>query len=283
MKIAFLIQAHKNFLQLNALIDRLTKEEHHCFVHIDQKSETLYVQLAEAYRKNVRVHVIDNRITVNWSGFSQVGVTLKLMQHVKKEKWKFDRIHVMSGEDFPLKSMSDIVSFLKQNSNKEFMAYAPIGNYVWRVRQYNFLTESRFNRKLIVRIWQRLLREVQKLLPDRKILKGMPKLYKGSQWFNLSKEAVDYILGFLEDHPEYLDQFEYSACADEHFFQILLLNSPLKHRVVNDNLYYIEWVGGNSPQYINIDQFQWLKKNSTKLFARKFEEETVVKLYEREE
>jgi len=105
------------------------------------------------------------------------------------------------------------------------------------------------------------------------------ELYEGSQWFNLSREALEYILIFLENNPKFIEQFHYSACADEHFFQIILLNSPFRKHVVNDNLYYMEWdAGQNSPKYLSIENLERIKTESHKLFARKFDEETTMKL-----
>jgi len=55
------------------------------------------------------------------------------------------------------------------------------------------------------------------------------------------------------------------------FFQTLLLNSPLKDRIVNDSLRYIEWHRpGKKPATLRADGFDALR-SSSKLFARKLD------------
>ncbi|MBD3807596.1 MAG: hypothetical protein IE880_02635, partial [Epsilonproteobacteria bacterium] len=93
MKIAYLIQAHKNFQQLETLISCLSQsDDHACFVHIDRKNELLYLQLSEKYFLSPKVHIIEDRVIVNWSGFSQVEATLLLMRNVHCSNIRFDRI-----------------------------------------------------------------------------------------------------------------------------------------------------------------------------------------------
>lgn len=278
MKIAYLIQAHKNLEQLKGLIAYLIDGRHYCFVHIDKKSAALYKQLSSVYADNKSVFIVNDRVVVNWSGFSQVMATLMLMDSARQASVDFDRIHLMSGEDFPIQTLEYIDDFFEKNRYNEFIEYSSIGEYEWRLLQYNFLTESNKNRTLPVRAIQKTLREIQKIIPSRKVLENF-ELYKGSSWFNLSREALEYIMIFLENNPNFINQFNYSACADEHFFQIILLNSPFKEQVINDNLYYMEWsLDQNSPKYLDIQNLEQIKSKSDKLFARKFDEGTTKKL-----
>lgn len=53
MKLAFLIQAHKSFNQLEKLIYYLGKNDCGVYVHIDLKSEDLYSQLKNM-QKNIK-------------------------------------------------------------------------------------------------------------------------------------------------------------------------------------------------------------------------------------
>jgi len=47
---------------------------------VDQKSEDLYQTLRKIYAHHEQVHIIEDRVAVNWSGFSQVQASLALMQ-----------------------------------------------------------------------------------------------------------------------------------------------------------------------------------------------------------
>lgn len=53
----------------------------------------------------------------------------------------------------------------------------------------------------------------------------LPRLYKGSLWFTLSHSAIDYILKYLNQNPDYLTPFKTSLCGDEVFFHTIMFNS----------------------------------------------------------
>ena len=60
-------------------------------------------------------------------------------------------------------------------------------------------------------------------------------------------------------------------CPDESFFQTLLMNSPYSN-TQKDYLHYIDWSQNqNSPKDLSLDDYS-LIKNSSKLFARKINE-----------
>lgn len=279
MKIAYLIQAHKNIDQIKMLVYCLLGSgQDHYFIHIDKKSDDLYKELLSDYHNDTRVHISEERVRVNWSGFSQVKATLILMKKVYKSKIAFDRVHLMSGEDFPVRSPEYISSFLQYNRDKEYIEYTDIGKYRWRILQYNFFTEYINNRSILIRSFQRFFRLFQKVLPERKNFIDL-KLCKGSSWFNISIEAMEYILQFLDEQSDYIIQFSKTACADEHFFQMILLNSEFKDRIVNNNLYYTEWKKGkSSPVYLDTKGIEYAKNNDNILFIRKINEHTADKL-----
>jgi hypothetical protein len=278
MKIAFMIQAHKDTEQIKLLVNSLTTTcNHTCFIHIDKKSECVYNELKSFYSTHVNVYICDNRFKVYWSHISQVYATLQLMKEVKKSSRTFDRIHLMSAEDFPMKRLEDIEAFLSTYKHKEFLEFTTIDAFKWRVKRYNFLTGTLYNRSVFIRTIQKALRIVQQLLPERNILRRLV-LYKGSSWFNISRDAMKYILEFIEQNPSYIKSFKYSACGDEHFFHILLLNSEFKERVINNNLYYLQWTSNNSPAYLSYETIKQASLINEKFFARKVNEYTTKKL-----
>lgn len=83
---------------------------------------------------------------------------------------------------------------------------------------------------------------------------------------------MKYILKFIKSNDgQYIKDFKYTACPDEYFFQIIIMNSEYKDSVVNNNLRYIDWSeGNNSPKIISIQDINQILK-SDKLIARKFD------------
>jgi hypothetical protein len=68
MKIAYLILAHKNFEQLSLMVNQLAHPDVSFIIHIDAKAEESVVK--ENFNRNADVHILENRIAVNWGGFS---------------------------------------------------------------------------------------------------------------------------------------------------------------------------------------------------------------------
>jgi len=85
----------------------------------------------------------------------------------------------------------------------------------------------------------------------------------------------------LEENPQFKKQFEYTSCSDEHFFQMIVMNSHFKNDVINNNLRYTDWSGGgSSPKTLTIKDYDNLIK-SDRLYARKFnldEDENIIKM-----
>lgn len=271
MKIAYIIAAHKGNEQLKLLLDCLADDETDIYVHIDLKNENLYKDIKSYTKNNKNIFILSNRINVNWSGFSQVEATLNCMKIIKNSGKKYDYISYISGQDFPIKNNSHIKNFLEKNKSKEFIEYSVLEDIdMFRLKQYNLFRESKNIRKLYMRIIDNIMRRFQKLIINRKNFKNID-LYHGSSWFTITMGCMEYILEYIHNNPKYISDFKYTLCPDEHFFQMIVLNSKFKDNVVNNNLRYIDWKRpANSPRTLDISDLEKLKK-SDKLIARKFD------------
>lgn len=76
MKIAILIQCHKNPIQMNLLLERLNHLDIDYYVHIDKKADFADKIIA---RKNVFILPDEERASVEWAQISQVDATLNLL------------------------------------------------------------------------------------------------------------------------------------------------------------------------------------------------------------
>ena len=267
MKLAYIIQAHKGFKQLSTLIDILSKNSD-VYLHIDLKNNDLYKQLKEHYLTQDNIFIISDRVSVNWSGFSQVKATLNLLRAVKGKN--YDYISLLSGQDLPIKSHSEIIRFLSQDVHREFIHIAPdYKNYSWRLLRYSPWSESKSIRNFPLNKLNSASIKLQNLLNIKKSFFNDLDIYMGSSWFTITNDAVEYILNSVDD--KLIEGFRSTTCSDEHFIQTLLMNSPFKEKVVGENTVYIDWSEGNpNPKILTMDDYSKLK-NSTKLFARKFD------------
>lgn len=278
--ICFLIAAHKNHNQTMRLINHL-KKDFDLFVHIDKKSK---LQIEES--QNVKVY---KKYKVHHGGFSQIVATLFLMEEAFKSnvnnennKKGYDRYIFISAQDIQLKSNLEIKKFFA-NNDKEFLSFENIRNneglykeMSFRLNAYNF---GFWYRKLL----SRKIREIVSTIPF--IKRQTPEnIYYGSQWWNLTKNAVSYILKFVKENKNYLERFKYTWGSDEFFFQSILMQSDLKKTFENDCLRYLIWKGG-APIVLRLSDYDnmKIKNGGVNLFARKFDEsidnDIIEKLY----
>lgn len=271
MKLAYIISAHQNTEQLKLLINQLSEKNTDIYIHIDYKSNQLFEDIKKYVENMNNIILIEKRVSVNWSGFSQVEATLNLLEEVKRANKEYDYVSFISGQCYPLKSNRFIQQYLEQNKGKEFIEYNKLNDCdLFRLKCYNFFRESKYIRTLWMRIFDNILRRVQKPFIRRKNLKNL-SLYHGSQWWTITYDCSLFILNYLKENPWYINDFKYTLCPDEHFFQILIMNSSYAEKVENNNLRYINWKRpANSPEVIVEKDLEKLQK-SNKLIARKFD------------
>ena len=176
---AFIMSVHTNMEQLQVLVTALHFGD--VYIHVDKKQEALYQNLKETYKNNPNVFLVSDRVSVNWSGFSQVQATLKLLELVESTKRKYDYIHFISGQDLPLMSHAQMDAYIESKGiDKQFVEVNDIDSYKWRLTQYSFFRENPNNRKKLYRLTDIVLRLIQMPFIRRKNFKGF-ELYKGSE------------------------------------------------------------------------------------------------------
>lgn len=77
MKVAFLMQCHKNPKQINLLLKALKHPQVDVFIHMDSKNENI----RENIEKIDGVYLLPKKdcVDVQWAQFSQVQATLNLL------------------------------------------------------------------------------------------------------------------------------------------------------------------------------------------------------------
>ncbi|WP_010632906.1 beta-1,6-N-acetylglucosaminyltransferase [Sporolactobacillus vineae] len=266
IKMAYAIQCHKNSGQINELIKNLNDENIDFFIHVDNKSN-----IAKSIVKRDNVFLMKDRINVTWSGFSQVEATLGLLKMIRESNNDYDYVHLLSGQDFPIKSRYFIGQFFKNNLGKNFIEYEDFPIHILqRIKVYypKLLIGRGKIRRLVRGLYWRLIMKT----PLTRKIDFLPRLYYGSSWFSITGECAKYILNFVDENKKYYNFFKNSFCSDETFFQTIILNSIFKTSVVNNNYRYIDWYkkGLPSPKTLTLDDYNKLSF-SDDLYARKFD------------
>jgi len=292
MKVAYLILAHDQPALFGRLVSALQYPGASVYALIDGKKEKqAFVQAAGAQV----VHFLEQRIAVNWAGYSQVAAMLKLLE-AAAASGPHDYYIFLSGRDYPIQSNPALFDHLQRHAGTSFINSYSLNDgtdFVHLIKRYAFRDfYSRVPGKLLQYVARRAVDAVNFALPPRKFIGGMQP-YRGSTSWCLSGEAARYILDFVS-HPGnagFTRFFRRTSGADEIFFQTILFNSPLAARCAgyrepaaaasgpapsNENkvsLHYIDWNPARENPAIleQKDLADMLRSN--KFFARKMDGE----------
>ena len=77
MRVAFLMQCHKNPEQINLLLDALNHPMADVFVHVDKKSQEIKEKITQ--REGVYILPEQQCVDVQWAQYNQVEATLQLL------------------------------------------------------------------------------------------------------------------------------------------------------------------------------------------------------------
>jgi len=263
MKLAHLVLAHNHPLQLERLVKRLSDADAHVYIHLDAKTD---IAGFEHIGSIPNTSFIKNRVNVKWGEYSTIQGTLNAMEEILAAGTTYSHINLLSGADYPLQSNAATQKFLFANADKTFMWYDQIfDNWVHgqvRINKYDFGDYGFPGRYQAAQL-------VNKILPDRK-LPGNMIAYGRAQWLTITPESAAYVINFIKNNRAARRFLRMTWCVDEVFFQTILCNSPLKDKIVNDNLRYIELDPGFRPVVITTQHLDRLLA-SGKFFARKFD------------
>lgn len=235
MHIAYLISAFADPQHLKRLIEALNAGDCEFFVHVDRKTDVLpFEELCNA----ANVHFLKNRVNVYWGTYSQVEFQMRMIRAALDAGRPFDRLFILSGQDYPLWSNSRISAYLKAAGEKELLSgicldtdevlekkkriyrlYRPQTDIAWLSPSMNdWLSKG--------------IRKVCKLLGVRKELNFSVNghtwnLYKGSDYLCLSRELAEYVYRTWNDNPSIQRYFKSSFAPSETCIQTIVFNNPL--------------------------------------------------------
>lgn len=262
MKIAHLILAHKEPLQLQRMIAALNHPSVSFYIHVDKKIDAApFTRLL----KGNNIFFIRKRTKIFWGDWGTIQATLNGFEEILA--LDFDYINVISAQDFPIKSAEYIYQYFYNHHGKEFItcdfiegAWADVASRITDYHLINWRIPGR----------HRLEKLITKILPHR-IFPLNVEIVGRANWFSLTSEAARYAVRFLEAHPEVVRYFKYCWGADEFIFSTILYNSHFQEKIQN-NLVYVDWNGAavGHPKLLTLNDFEQLKV-SDKLFARKFD------------
>jgi hypothetical protein len=287
MRIAYIISAYKNADQLVRLVKRLDTPANSFLIHVDRRTPAGEYQRMRAPLVALPNVYFLERHPCHWGDFGHVRASLKGIAEIYRRAVDFDYAFLLTGQDYPMKSNRAIAHYLKEHPGESFLHHYPIPNpalpnehggldrfQYWYVhvgeRELIFPAPRRFRSGVLTALWSALVR----LYPRRRPFPTGFQPYGGSGYWSLARDSLDYVHDFVQRHPAFVNYFRHAHIPDEIFFQTILLNSPFKDTLVNDDLRFAYWPANDagSPAVLLTDDFQrLLAARPSALFARKFD------------
>jgi hypothetical protein len=267
MKIAYIVSAYKNPEQVVRLIRRLDSDDVHFFVHVDKKTgDDDYRRIVDPLARVGNAHFLD-RHRCYWGGFGHVQATMKGIAASIRSGIGFDYVVLLTGQDYPIATNSQIKEFFSKSDGRSFMAHFPLPSQEWeggglaRIDRWHLRLRSRHY----------VVAPHPRIGLERTFPAGL-RPFGGSAYWCLSGSCIEYVERFIRHNPPFVRFFRYVDVPDEIFFHTILMNSPLKEGVIDDDLRYVEWREWNDarPAVLGKGDFERIMKCG-KLFARKFD------------
>ena len=280
MKIAWIIQCHKNAVQVNTLIDLLRSDGDDVYVHCDAKSKSLRGELITG--DNIYLLDESESVDVRWGFFSQCEATLALLKKVSSSGREYGYVALISGQCLPVKPIAEFKRMLEETSG-EFIdvidkekAYRMGFNKRNDVRYYPFMIKNTTVSKLMKKAWKILTGGDIRTFGVFKKEIGIDTYY-GSSWWVLSHKCIKEMLAFIEAHNELFGYYKTSLCSDESFFQTVFMTTSFAGNN-KGMLWYVDWNNcGNNPNVLREGDYQRII-SSGKYFARKIDFDTDKKI-----
>lgn len=291
IKIAYLISAYKDPCQLNRMINALYQgNSTFFFIHIDAKCNQH--EFEEAISPQLKKNIIftKNRYWVQWGGFNQVRYQQELLKTCIQSNIEFDRVFILTGQDYPLISNQEINQELRNHPLNEYIIGLDISKVTYpskirtRFTIYHYFRDMKHCPYKIKKIFSGASRKLMTILPIRKknyILINNQRwhIYLSSSYMCISFKLSKYIYNELSSNAKLISYFKYSFVPEEMVIPTIVFNSSFKSHCIlyNQNTYnglknlsaitYFNY--GKEIQTFTLDNYEELK-NSGKMFARKF-------------
>jgi len=218
---------------------------------------------------------------------------LNLMEEAL-ENHKHGYFTYISGEDYPIKSVTHIQNFFSQQTTQNFMHIMHVED-AWNEQEYHsriqyYKINLSNDRGDFMLLKPKKYSKAFKLLVKGTINFGMfldllkkrsfpYKLYAGSNWWSLNYETLVLISDFIQKNKKELFQFfKYVKCGDELFFQTIFMEMQKRNPALQNstNLTYVNWareglLGGSPATFTQHDLEELLQQGENVLFARKFD------------
>ena len=290
MKVCYFIQSYKIPEQIYRLVNIIKDSSPDSLIVVSHDSQGC--ALSEA-----KLQTLPNVFVLYGKGgrgdFLTVQKLLDGIDYLLKNKFDFDWLVHLSGQDYPIKPIQEIERCLAQTNFDGFLEYENLlissnprkireskSRYFYRYKKFiNRIPESVKNLLKPVKLLnyiQPLFRidfaygltlGVRQTTPFDKNFIG----YRGYFFCTLSRQCVNYLDKYCQENKKILEYFKSVAVPENLVLQTILLNSQ-KFKFINDSQTYSDFFHSNNghPRILETKDLPNIFA-SEKHFARKFD------------
>lgn len=278
MKHCIIMTAYKDVGMINKIIAR-TPDDWGIYIHLDRKSD-------------IKVSEIDSRAKtfkkykIYWGGVEHIKAVLMLLREAINMGVDYDYFHIITGQDYFVTDPGKFDFVLGLNKNN-YIEVNTLPNKNWGpcngsldLLRYRHLSSFGDVRKGLCNSLDKKFVALQKKF---KLEKAIPDfaVYQGLFYCSLHKEFVAWLLEARITQC-LLKILKHSLVGEEVFFQTVIMHSPYKDTVINNNLRYCEWSQYFEPMILcEADMTKIVDPSKKILFCRKLSSNSSLALIER--
>ncbi|HZU74405.1 MAG TPA: beta-1,6-N-acetylglucosaminyltransferase [Acidimicrobiales bacterium] len=276
MGLCYVILAHTAPEQVGRLAARLGGPGASVIVHVDRRVDE------EPFRRACRTVGVDQvvfserRSASGWGRYGLVDAAVNAVEFAL-DNLAFSHVLLLSGQDYPITTPEARDAFFAAAGDRSYLSWSAGDSgpppdrsrnerWYWNGDLHRLRTRYYWIGELSVPVPSRWL----PFFPPARVPRGL-RPYQGSQWWNLHHDAAAYCIEHLRRNPRLVRYFRRTLIPDEFVFPMILLNSPLADRVVNEDLRFMTWEVDH-PKLLGPSDLDRVLAPSVKLFARKFDE-----------
>jgi hypothetical protein len=256
------------------------------FVHHDAGAGQLPLSLFEGLKN---VSIAPDPIAAQWGTFSLVDLVVRSLRQIRNSGSGCDWVVLLSGQHYPARSLRDFEHMLANCGADAIMSFERVmpsdrhlnDRYGFHYRRFlngplprvlraKRLYDTVFNRaQPFFRVQTDDRGSFLGWRPRNSVIDLDLPVYIGSQWWALSRAAVDAVLDAV-DNSDFVERYAGTLIPDESFFQTVIVNS--RHlKSVKGTLHYETFPANRaSPRFLTLSDLPAIRA-SAQWFARKID------------
>jgi hypothetical protein len=259
MSVCYLVRTHRNPAQIQRLITRLLQGSRDGFIVIMHDRDGCVLDLEPSLLRGGRLEVLRTNEGVYRGEFSMFAAYLQAIRWLEGSGRSYEWLVHLSGQDYPLRSILEIERDLEAAPYDAFVDCWRVGGPDDRWRRHQGPMRYHYHYRRFpdwMRPVLRALKWTHSIQRSFRVFltygahfgrrcRSLPfgeqlPLMGCSDWHNLRRKCVQYVLAWMGEHPEVLEHYRLCISPEESFIATVLCNAP-HLRICRDNRRYIDW------------------------------------------